>query len=634
MAKRYHRKTYRRAEGYGASFFRMLPALLAVGVVPLIVRQTTYATELSEQPWFGNATAGYEFFLAPKALLLTLLLLVMAVAAGARIRKEKKSVFAKLFLPLLAYETLAFLSACFSVNRNMSFGGGYEQFESIWVLLSYGMIVYYIFLYAQTETELLVVTDAICFGSTVIGLLGTLQGFGFDYLATELGQKLVTTEAYLNSIGGRLTLQFEDTKHAYATLYNPNYLGMYGAFLLPFLVLLILFEKTLWRRIWHCVNFVLMAAALLFSQSRAGLIAAGIAVCVALLLNLRNVLKWWYLLIPAANFAVVLLLLVNAYRDNLLLERLQNMFQKEDTTVTEYVAEDGTLVRETGLTEMITATEGVILTYNGLRFQVSLYVEGNAYGIYATTETGEQLLMTADETGSLFQFEASALEKVSVKPMYVGEELGICITVEGKEWVFCYDDTKSSYQYVTRYGKLSDMITGESFGFENSQKIFSGRGYIWSRTLPLLKKHIFLGSGPDTFLLEFPQKDYLKMYQMGEESLIMTRPHNMYLQIGVQTGVLSLLCFLVFYGWYAVSALRLYAFRRITTQAEGFGNAAFIGSIGYMLAGITNDSMVVTAPVFWGMVGLGIAANAIVAKQRKGNAAEAVKNAVVKPTEK
>lgn len=630
MAKRYKKKAHKWniTEGYRASFLRMLPVLIMVGVVPLIVRQTAYETGLSEQPWFANVFSAYEFFLAPKALALTFLMLAMAVAVGMRIWKEKKRIaFAKILIPLVAYEILAFLSACFSVNRSFSFFGSYEQFESVWVLLSYGLVVYYIFLYAQTELELQVVTDAICFGATVVGLLGALQGLGFDYLATKLGQKLVTTEAFLKGIGGELTLKFEDNQ-AYATLYNPNYLGVFGAFILPFLVILILFEKNKWRRIWHCADFVLVAIAMLSSRSRAGLIAAGVAICVALLMNIRSVLKWWYLAIPAVNFMVALVLLVNAYNDNLLFKRLQGIFEKDNTTVTEYTAEDGTVVRETGLTEMFTTTEGVVFTYNEMRLQVSLYVDGDAYGIYATTEDGEQVPMLADDTGSLFWFEAPALSGVTVTPIYIGEELGICIDAIGKEWKFFYDDSKGSYQYVTSYDKASDMIVGDRFGFENYQEIFTGRGFVWSRTIPLLKKHIFLGSGPDTFLLEFPKTDYLSMYQyVKDERLIITRPHNMYLQIGVQTGVLSLICILVFYGWYAASSLRLYCFRNKGSILEGFGTAAFIGSIGYMVSGITNDSMVVTAPVFWGMIGLGITANAMVTKQRKENAAEAVKNA-------
>src|SRR5207237_57983 len=34
--------------------------------------------------------------------------------------------------------------------------------------------------------------------------------------------------------------------------------------------------------------------------------------------------------------------------------------------------------------------------------------------------------------------------------------------------------------------------------------LFSGRGYIWSRSLTLLKDHILLGAGPGVFPFTFP----------------------------------------------------------------------------------------------------------------------------------
>ncbi|MGN1084217.1 MAG: O-antigen ligase family protein, partial [Lachnospiraceae bacterium] len=199
---------------------------------------------------------------------------------------------------------------------------------------------------------------------------------------------------------------------------------------------------------------------------------------------------------------------------------------------------------------------------------------------------------------------------------FIGEQLGFTLTAAG-EWNFVYSEAQGKYQYITNFGKESDMIMADSLLFENRQTFFSHRGFIWSRTLPLLKEHFFLGSGPDTFLLVYPQEEYLMMQQHGFENSVMTKPHSLYLQVGVQTGVLSLLCLLVFYGWYAVWSIRLYCFRNVGTLVEGFGIAAFIGSIGYMISGISNDSMVTTAPVFWCMIGLGVAANAMTVKQRK-----------------
>ena len=201
--------------------------------------------------------------------------------------------------------------------------------------------------------------------------------------------------------------------------------------------------------------------------------------------------------------------------------------------------------------------------------------------------------------------------------MYVGERIGFRLRADGV-WNFVNSQEKGGCRYITDTTKKeSEIVSAEAFGFENHQRSFSGRGYIWSRTLPLLKDHIFLGSGPDTFVLEFPQDDYLHMRKNGFADTIMTKPHSWYLQVGVQTGVISLLCLLAFYIWYAVQSVRLYAFRKLSTQTEAFGMAAFIGSIGYMISGISNDSMVVTAPVFWGLMGLGVAANVMVQKNRK-----------------
>lgn len=607
-------------DGYLGALLRMLPAMLMAGLVPLVVYQYEYDPGLIQYPWFNILDFSVEFFLASKAVVLTVLMFVMTLLIVARIIIKKGKVpFVPLYMPLLVYGFLAFLSACFSINRKFSFWGSYEQFESIWVLLGYVLVVYYVVLFAQGQKELQVVVDAVCFVTTAVGTIGMFQGIGIDPFKTKFVQKLMTTDEFLEMVGGELIIQSGENQ-AFATLYNSNYLGVFGSLVLPFLVLLILFDKSVWRRIWHCANVIIVMVALISSRSRAGLIAAGIALLVVLLFSIRKVMKWWFIAIPAINLAVVILLLVNAYNDNVIFERLENIFPKDNTEYEEIMTEEGQVVRKTGLTEMQTAPGGVILTYNEARVQISLFSDGYSYGVYALNEQSEQVGMVSDETGSVFTFENPALADVKVEPAFIGDNLGLCITAE-KEWYFFYDAEKQKYQYITDFGKASDMIMAESYGLENRQKIFSGRGYIWSRTIPLLKDHIFLGSGPDTFLLEFPQEDYVMMRKNGYENAVMTKPHSMYLQIGVQTGVLSLVCILVFYIWYAVQSIKLYAFRKLGTQVEAFGMAAFIGSIGYMISGISNDSMVVTAPVFWGMIGLGVAANVMVQKARKEEAA-------------
>lgn len=142
-------------------------------------------------------------------------------------------------------------------------------------------------------------------------------------------------------------------------------------------------------------------------------------------------------------------------------------------------------------------------------------------------------------------------------------------------------------------------------------RAFSGRGFIWSRTIPLLKDNIILGSGPDTFLLNFPNDDYVAMYNSGYETEHMTKPHNMYLQIAVQTGILSLICFLTFYFWFFVSSIRLYAKAGKDKPLAMIGTGILCGTLGYMVVGIINDSMVVIAPLYWTLIATGLAINTI-----------------------
>lgn len=54
-----------------------------------------------------------------------------------------------------------------------------------------------------------------------------------------------------------------------------------------------------------------------------------------------------------------------------------------------------------------------------------------------------------------------------------------------------FADLNGELYFVTPSGKGAKLDKVESFGFENSQDFATYRGYIWSRTLPLLKEHIF-----------------------------------------------------------------------------------------------------------------------------------------------
>ena len=157
--------------------------------------------------------------------------------------------------------------------------------------------------------------------------------------------------------------------------------------------------------------------------------------------------------------------------------------------------------------------------------------------------------------------------------------------------------------------ELDKIKTAPHALFSGYEKYASGRGYIWSRTLPLLKDNLILGSGADTFMLEFPQQDYVDLYNYGYSGQLMTKPHNLYLQIGVQTGTLSLIAFLVFYAMYFISSVKLYLKSRFKSYYSQVGVAILVATVSYMVLGFANDSSITVAPVFWALIGLGISVN-------------------------
>lgn len=156
----------------------------------------------------------------------------------------------------------------------------------------------------------------------------------------------------------------------------------------------------------------------------------------------------------------------------------------------------------------------------------------------------------------------------------------------------------------------------DHIGFEGKEQLGSSRGYIWSRTLPLLKNCLIKGYGADTFTYVFPQNDVLAKYYSYSQFnagfyITVDKPHNMYLQMFYSNGLIALIAFLVIVVFYLVDCFRLYALRREYRREQTMGAAIMLGVVGYLTAGLFNDSVVSVAPVFWILLGTGAALNTI-----------------------
>ncbi len=576
--------------------YHLIPLIFILVVIPLISKVYSYDPKLSQFDWFPNLTDHSDLFLYYKSVFFTLTAVVMAfLILGKRFIEDQHAITAFEFYPLAAYAILALLSTLFSHYRSYGFSGIHEQFESIWVLLGYCVAAYYAYIFVE-EDDIAFLIRWFLLGIAILTALGLAQALKHDFFRTKLGQKLITTGTKYNS----LDFTFEEDR-VYMTLYNPNYVGSYVALVFPILICLILFFKTgnstdrPLLPVLECITSILLAAGLAFcllkSASKSGIVAVAGTFFLFFLILIPRLKKYWYLGILALIIMIGGIFFADRALNHLLSDSIRNLFSGEKTT---YDLEDITVTEE-----------DVIFTYRGnvIHFRIT-----ENYEIEVTDAEGTILPLEKGD-GFSYVIADDRFSDISISQFPIEEHMSMGINVLGTSWYFSNDNENREYLFYNIYGKWTKFKTAPSAIFTGRESIATSRGYIWSRTIPLLKHYILLGSGADTFSLVYPNDDYLGMYNCGYTGQTITKPHNLYLQIAVQSGVLSLIAFLAFYLIYFVSSFLLYTRCRLNSYSSKVGLGIFVGSFGYMISGIINDSMITVAPVFWTLIGIGISIN-------------------------
>lgn len=116
----------------------------------------------------------------------------------------------------------------------------------------------------------------------------------------------------------------------------------------------------------------------------------------------------------------------------------------------------------------------------------------------------------------------------------------------------------------------------------------SGRVFMWDKTIPMLKGTILIGDGPATYPHYFAQYTE-RSKKMGYDGLTVDRPHNMYLNIWQNSGLVSLIIL--------ISAI-LVRIKNARDKAYQFA------AIGFLIAGLFTDSVPSVTPYFVAFLGL------------------------------
>ena len=225
--------------------------------------------------------------------------------------------------------------------------------------------------------------------------------------------------------------------------------------------------------------------------------------------------------------------------------------------------------------------------------------------LYFLDENNNELEITTKGNEVTIKDTKYAEYKIIISKNYPG------ITVIRNNRNFNFYFTDSGVKILGSGGRITEPIIADTFKpLVGLELLASSRGYIWGRTLPMLKKYIIVGSGPDNYPIAFPQDDLLaKSYALNDPNMVVDKPHNLYLQTSTNTGLISLLSLLVLLGIYLINSFKLYSKITFDSLEKYLGASCVIGIIGYFAAAMFNDSVVSVAPIFWIILGIGININ-------------------------
>jgi hypothetical protein len=444
----------------------------------------------------------------------------------------------------------------------------------------------------------------------------------------------------------------------YQTVYNINYVSFYLTLLIPLFGMLFIREPNIRKKITWGILFALLIANLIGSASSGGFLGMFFVVLAAAVVLNKRILMWWK---SVAILLAITVIVVGATYERWYPELSSAVAGALNLSEAESVADNGLgelQLESPGDSESEAAPEAqtpapaaekaiidyfindgddIILSLNGNEATVT-FNKDDPFDMVAKDADGKALEVTqtmlpfggntdGDPNPTMViddpRFAALTLVPASVESEVTGEITFYCmIGIAGETQVWPFALTDEGTFYHNEIGKRVKLRNVPHVGWSDNPGFGSGRGYIWSRTLPMLKDTLILGHGADTYCIYFPHEDYVGKYNADWNiNMIVDKPHNMYLGTAVGTGVISVIALLALFLIYAVQSFRLYIREKYDNFASVSGAGIFFGIIGFLVSGFVDDSSVSVMPLFYGLLGVGIAINMMLSKSNSSNAA-------------
>lgn len=592
----------------------ILPLIILFVIYPVIVKMNVFPTPRGSLEYLvhplGDANGDFYFyeklkFLIPLAALSLLIFLL-----------KKEKVKTRYNIGLVVYIIGITTSTLLSPFWSIAVRGGGNRYEGYYALLSYGILALAALNISVRDIKRVkVLVYSLLAGGFLVSIVGITEFFGRSiYKVPLLAQWILPGEELMGKVvypsGGYVSMievikgspQFHNVS---SSLGNPNYGGSFAALILGVLVVLFLESKKTLRKVLLLILYTMVFSLLLASRSRAGMVAFQGGILLLLLMKIREIKR----MLP--SILTLLILSVGIYHSMNYFSggSIGNQLTKDEGAPGIY-------------RELIADKEELRLKM----YERTLHIKNSEEGFVFTDDMGDAVPYKVSDRD--IHFTRDGYEGISLlRDKRYKEVIHLNLGGEGSYPIVLKGNT---FKTVGREGMVEEIVSPERISFvDKIQKKGSKRIYIWSRSIPLLKRSGLFGYGPDTYPIIYPQNDYFgKFISYGTPYMFISKPHNMYLQMAINTGVVSLIGFLMVVLSYLFQSFKIHLSVEEKTEWEVLSLGIFVGIFSYLIAGLFNDSAVSIAPNFWMMLGLGIALNTFILKERKGRNIERLKSRI------
>ncbi len=574
---------------------------LIVGAIPLCMylRIVSISPEVQEF-WTGQAET-FDFFSFYRSRWIILLTAIGLISFLGRFSERLRTWYS---LPLAVYVFFVIASTIFSQRPFLALDGAPGRCEGTLVLLSYVGITFLCMNETRWPTFPKKLLTAILVGGTIVCLIGFAQFMDHDPFRTHKGKLLIMPEAVEDRVQ---SLAFQVANgFIYSTLPNQNYVGSLATILMAISFGFVWFTRGKRSWLFWALHF-LVYVNWLGCRSRAGFVGGILALIIVLALG-RN--RIWQ------NVKLIGLLLlaygmIAFWMDYISLktpksQRLFSNFERHLEKPPLFAEEFKDLKLATNSFDISFASEQMHCEFNDGNMEFR-----NRKGQIVPYERIDQTIKFPKD-----QFLGFTVDVATEPNVFQISRFQTTINLVHTKQGFMFIDDRLR---PVRFREI------KRYGFEGQDRFGNGRGFVWARSLPLLWQAAVLGYGPDMFLFHFPQDDYLAKLRAGYPAMLrFDKPHNMFLQIGINTGGISLLATLILFGAYIVQSFCIFWRAKFKDIREIYGVCIVAAVSGYLVTAIFNDSTVSVAPVFWALLGTGIGLNLILTDRSIASAPELV----------